>query len=392
MNVTNNIALRAAHGRYIIRVDADDYLDENALMVLAGVLDQNPDVGLVFPDYFMVNEDGVVLEVVRRHNFEEVTLLDQPAHGAGTMIRRQCLLELGGYDESFRCQDGYELWTRFIQCYRVKNVNLPLFYYRQHPRSLTRNEEQILATRSQIIAKRARHRGRHLSAVGIVPVRGRSTDPRSLALRPLGRRALIDWTLEPALKAKRLDGVVLTTPDEELLGYVTQNYGDKVVTVKRDRKLALPNTAIEDTLFHALGEYVKQHAVPDVVVILYIDAPFRTAPQIDNAVDMMELFDTNIVVAVRPETDLLYRHDGISLQPLRKARTLHLEREELYREVGYMRAVKRKFLEKHRKLVGGKTGHIVFSQRAALSLQSEWDWEVAEWLANRIDKTVADED
>ena len=32
----------------------------------------------------------------------------------------------------FSRQDGYELWIRFIQHYKVKNVNLPLFYYRQH--------------------------------------------------------------------------------------------------------------------------------------------------------------------------------------------------------------------------------------------------------------------
>ena len=384
LNVTNNIALRAAHGRYIIRLDADDYLDENALAVLTTALEQNPDVGLVFPDYFLVDEDGAILEVVRRHNFDEVTLLDQPAHGAGTLIRRQCLLELGGYDESFRCQDGYELWVRFIQRYRVKNVNLPLFYYRQHPQSLTRNEEHILDTRAQIIEKRTLRQGQHFSAIAIVPVRGQSTDPRSPALRPLGGRALIDWTLRPALEARRLSGVVITTPDEELLSYVARNYGDRVVTVKRDRKLALPNIAIEDTLFHALGEYTRQHPAPDVLVILYIESPFRSAQHIDSAVDMLELFNTDTVVAVRPDTDVLYQHNGFGLQPLRKAQTLRLEREELYREVGYMRAVKREFLETQRKLVGGKTGHIVLGQLAAMRLQSEWDWEVAKWQANKM--------
>jgi glycosyltransferase involved in cell wall biosynthesis len=390
LNITNNIALRAARGHYIMRLDADDYLDENALMVLTGVLDQNPDVGLVFPDYFIMGEDGAVLEVVRRHNFDEVTLLDQPAHGACTLIRRQCLLELGGYDEAFRCQDGYELWTRFIRRYGVKNVNLPLFYYRQHPQSLTRNEEQILEARGQIIEKQARAGGQHLSAIAVVPVRGRSVDPQSPALRLLGRRALIDWSLQPSLEAKRISGVVVTTPDEELLAYVTKNFGDRVMAVKRDRKLALPNTTIEDTLFHALGEYTKQHPVPDVVVILYIESPFRTAQHIDNAIDMMEIFDTDIVVAVRPDTDVLYRHNGVSLQPLRKTQTLRLEREELYREVGQMRVVKREFLEKKCQVVGGRTGHIVLSQRAILRLQSEWDWEVAEWWANRMTSPMAD--
>ena len=64
LNVTNNIALRAARGRYLMRLDADDYLDENALMVLAGVLERNPDVGLVFPDYFPVSYTHLTLPTI----------------------------------------------------------------------------------------------------------------------------------------------------------------------------------------------------------------------------------------------------------------------------------------------------------------------------------------
>ncbi len=39
--MSNNIALRVAQGNYIMRLDADDYLDENALLVLSNVLDAN---------------------------------------------------------------------------------------------------------------------------------------------------------------------------------------------------------------------------------------------------------------------------------------------------------------------------------------------------------------
>ena len=107
LNVTNNIALRFSHGKYIIRLDADDYFDEHALQVLSGILEKNEDVGLVFPDYTLINEFDEVMDVIRRHDFNEVKMLDQPAHGACTMIRAKCLKELGGYDEEFRCQDGY---------------------------------------------------------------------------------------------------------------------------------------------------------------------------------------------------------------------------------------------------------------------------------------------
>ena len=110
---------------------------------MSSILEKNSKIGLVFPDYYLVNINGEILESVRRHNFKKVKLLDQPAHGACTMVRKENLLDIGGYDEEFNCQDGYYLWLQFIKKYKVRNVNLPLFFYRQHKSSLSKNTEKF---------------------------------------------------------------------------------------------------------------------------------------------------------------------------------------------------------------------------------------------------------
>ena len=155
LNTTNNIALRAAKGEYIMRLDADDYLDANALNAMVNYLDKNTEAALVFPDYFMVDKDGKFLSVERRHQDfnKSVTLHDQPAHGACTMIRRKVMNEVGGYWEGFECQDGYDIWLKITKLYEVGNINLPLFYYRQHGNNLTKNELKILHTRHRMIEK-----------------------------------------------------------------------------------------------------------------------------------------------------------------------------------------------------------------------------------------------
>ena len=51
LTVANNLATRMSKGKYIIRLDADDWLDINALQILSNYLEQNPKIGLVFPDY-----------------------------------------------------------------------------------------------------------------------------------------------------------------------------------------------------------------------------------------------------------------------------------------------------------------------------------------------------
>ena len=155
LNVSNNIALKLARGKYLMRLDADDYLDDNALLVMVNVLEEDPGLALVYPDYYLVDEHDNVLTLERRHDSRAVELPDQACHGACTMIRKSVLDDIRGYSEEFSCQDGYELWLKTIERYRFDNVNLPLFYYRQHDRSLTTNETRILETRSNIVAKYA---------------------------------------------------------------------------------------------------------------------------------------------------------------------------------------------------------------------------------------------
>jgi len=54
-----NLALREARGEYVMRLDADDYLDESALLTLSTFLDKHPKIGLVYPNYIYVDESGV---------------------------------------------------------------------------------------------------------------------------------------------------------------------------------------------------------------------------------------------------------------------------------------------------------------------------------------------
>jgi glycosyltransferase involved in cell wall biosynthesis len=377
LNVTNNIAIRASRGKYIIRLDADDYFDPHALQIMSELLEREPDVGMVFPDYYHVDKGGQVIDTVRRHDFDEVSLLDQPAHGAGTMIRRECLLELNGYDEQFQCQDGYELWIRFVKHYQVKNIQLPLFYYRQHDKSLTNNEERILQTRHEILARERLRRESPLTIVGVIPVRGNKIDNNTSPLSKLGGKPLIDWTIEAALKSARIDFLILSTPSSEILEYVRHRHGDSVFRVLRTPELARPNTPIEETVLEAL-DGIKSFNRPDAVATLAVEFPFRSAQQIDMAADVMEIFDVDSVIAVRAEQEELFQHTGHGLSPIRTTRKLRLERDEIFRETGGLHLTKRTLLEKENMIVGGRVGHVIIDKRAALGVHSYFDWTLAE--------------
>lgn len=377
LNVTNNIALRASRGKYIMRLDADDYLDAHALDIMSGVLEREPDAGLVFPDYFLVDDVGGVMDMVRRHNFDDVTVLDQPAHGACTMFRKEALLEVDGYDESYRCQDGWDIWVRLIDHFRVQNVNLPLFYYRQHGENLTRNEQKILSTRAEIVRRQATTKHNTLQSVAVIAVRGGNAGREALALRTLGGRCLIDWGIDAALAAKNIQDVVITTPDQHVIEHVKGKYQGSVTVLQRSPELAKINTALNQTFIEVLNHFRGGRSI-EAIVHLGILSPFRTSQHIDTAVELLSVFDTDSIVGVRPETDIFFQHNGEGLQPLRQSLAMRLEREDLFRDPGALRAFRTDGMHQSAPDKAKRVGHIVLDSLSSMSLQGEFEWQVAE--------------
>ena len=169
-----NMAIEAAIGDYVIRLDPDDFFDESALLVLATYLEEHPEVGLVYPNYTYVDEHGTYLGVEYRKKIgSEAKLLDLPSHGACTMVRKRLLKSVGGYDERYDAQDGHELWLKVLHRSQVANVSTPLFFYRQHSGSISRDEGRLLSARRQIKKGLASRQGGGVSprAVAIIPAK-----------------------------------------------------------------------------------------------------------------------------------------------------------------------------------------------------------------------------
>lgn len=382
LNVTSNLAVKLAVGKYVVRLDADDYLDENALLVLTNVLESDPELALVFPDYYYVDANSKITGQERRLNFQtEVTLLDQPAHGACTMIRRDCLIEVNAYSNSYPCQDGYDLWLKIVSRYRVRNVNLPLFYYRRHGKNLTENQELILRTRSEILDAHAeRERKPKLSAVGVIPVLGPGVDAHCLSLTPLDGKPLLHWTIEAALQAESLGEVIVSSPDPSLLDNVQSAFGSRVTPHQRGPEQALENVPYDAAVLEALT-HRRMSAMPDAVALMTIEAPLREGFYVDKAVNVMRIFEVDVVLGVVPETDLLFQHDGSGLRSVGANAVngkMRFERDYVYRQCGGMSLIRREFYERNvSNVLSGRIGHIVLSRHAATLVRTRTDLFVA---------------
>jgi len=390
LNVTNNIALKMAQGNSIIRLDADDYLDPRALEVMVSTIESESEIALVFPDYYEVDESGKIIRQVRRHNFEnDVSLRDQPAHGACTLIRTDILKEVGGYDENFRKQDGYDIWLKVHDRVRIININLPLFYYRKHPGSLSDDEVSLLETRKKIKEKRVLEKNiKPISVLAILPVRGSNLDPRSLPLSSLGNRNLIDWTIEPALKSDLIDTVLVSTPDPAVADYINDQYGGRVLVYSRPNEDSYINIDGRNTLKNATIYFESLRGIGgriDAIMALNIDYPFKKTMHIDKALHTFQLFDVSIVQSVIPDDEFYYVHEGRGLKP-RIESDVRLERDYLYRQAGGISLYERSVLFESSISLSWMernftTGHILLDQKTAFGIRTELDWTIAEAIA-----------
>jgi CMP-N-acetylneuraminic acid synthetase len=378
---TNNIALRLMQGKFIMRLDADDYLDENALLVLANILELHPQIGLVYPDYFLVDERGEIVEIVRRKKVgQDVELLDLPALGACTMIRKECLLEVGGYSEEFKCQDGYELWLKFIESFNPYNVNLPLFYYRQHPSNLTKNRSQILKTRRCI--KRTFVEKNRKNAIprvlAVIPVVKKALSALDSALHPLAGKPLLWYTISEALKTSMIDKIVVSSDDDAVLAYCKRF--PKITPILRPDALATSSTSMGAIILHVLEVLNKNKKYrPDAIMILYSNTPLRKSSHIEKCIDTMIIFNVDSVIAVEEEVDHFYNHKRYGLCVINKRAGISLERDALYRDNGAIYLSRSSAITKKR-AVGDSIGHIVMLPEESIRIRNNFDF----WLAENV--------
>ncbi len=383
---SNNVAIKASKGVFIMRLDADDFLDKNSLLLMVNTINEDNTIGMVFPDYYYVDKNGNVIGQERRNNFEkDVFLFDQPAHGACTLIRKEFLIEVGGYSVEFDRQDGLDIWLKFIDRYKIKNINLPLFYYRKHEESLTKNTEKLLKTRSKIYEKHANEReSKKINVLAVLSVRGKAISSESQDLSMLGNKPMICWTIDNILSSDMIQELIISTSDKEIIEFVKNKYKEKVNIVERDVKDALENTSHKESLKQSINKRKIKNF--DAVLEITPDFPFRDSFYMEKAINVMRVHNVDRVIGVIPEDSIIYQHKGYGLETIGNnlfENKLRLEREYLYRNVGGISLSNKAYYEKN---LNNKEniilGHIIISNEAATQVSSELQLKIAKLILN----------
>ena len=129
-----NKAIKKSRSRYIVRVDADDYVNENFLKFLVLYLELNNNLDAIACDYYTVDNDE---NVIKQKN-----CLKDPI-ACGILFRTEQIVDIGLYDEQFLLHEEKDLRIRFLKKYNIERVKLPLYRYRLHENNNTKNKKKM---------------------------------------------------------------------------------------------------------------------------------------------------------------------------------------------------------------------------------------------------------
>ncbi len=383
LNATNNVALVAATGTYFIRLDADDYFEPYAIALMVSMMEGRPEIGLVFPDYYYVDEIGNMIGVESRHDFDrEVSLYDIPAHGACTMVRTRELRKLGGYNEAFTCQDGYELWLKYILHSRVSNINKPLFYYRKHKMSLTQNETNILETRKKIkkycldlyqIAKP--------DSVAIIPVKPNTVAGHLWALHERNGKSELYWAVKKLLDTYCFEELIVTSSNKAILDELEQikllpeilPYGIPIHNYQRSPDYELANHSLDLTIRDIIQHFALQRY--DAIGLLGIETPLLKSCTIQEAVYTLALFDSDSVISVHKDQASYFTHNGEGMRLVfEKSKYNNYERKVIYKRISGFSITRMSAYLDVPSFIQKRQGHVEISMMETLVIQSDVDF------------------
>lgn len=133
------LATELTSARYLGWVDSDDLLAMTAVEETVKVLDCSPDIGMVYTDHMVIDEQGVVKEYGQRSliPYSRERILTDFMTFHFRLIRRSVYDQVGGVDTSYSCNIDQELCLRISEITDVFHINKPLYHYRCHQSSIS---------------------------------------------------------------------------------------------------------------------------------------------------------------------------------------------------------------------------------------------------------------
>ena len=364
---SSNIAIKASSAKYIMRLDADDFLNKKIVEVFIKKMIKKPNIAMVYSDYYEVNSNGKKLGAIKQINLNsKKSIKDRPILAACCLFKKEALFSVNLYDESFTRQDGYDIWYKLLDNYDFEYVPKYLFFYRKHQNSLTKNDVSLFKTRTNILNKFAQKKFQKTKILIIIPIRNQKIEKRNY-LKKIKNKPIVFHTIDECLKIKKKISILLTTSDREIIKISKKKYKNKIIYSFRNDEDTSLNKNIRDGVVKIIK---KAKYKPDILVLLSAEYPFKKYFYIEQAISKLLLHDFDKIISTTFDTTnnyYQYTNKGVKLISNEKDGTMKYEKKVILKEAGgiwafnYKSYLKNKFKKISNIIVDSETGKNLFS-------------------------------
>lgn len=212
-----------------------------------------------------------------------------------------------------------------------------------------------------------------MSAVAIIPAKGRSTGVPGKNKRLLAGKPLVLWSIEAA-KASSVSEIIVSTDDEEIARIARKA---SVSVLYRPPELAKDDTPTEAVISHVL---MTLRVAADTTVLLQPTSPLRMPYYINNMIALLDVAPFDSVLSVTPDRHFYWMGKANRASPMNyvpRQRPMRQDIVPLFRENGSIYAFRTKgYLEAHCRLFGKVGLYSMDHPWAGIEIDTENDFQL----------------
>jgi hypothetical protein len=158
LSAARNAGLAALETTYVVFLDADDRLTSRAIEHGLACFGRSPECGFVYGGHTYIDAAG--REIGCRYDppgddpYRQLLRGNFVAMHGTVMYRRDRLLEAGGFDETLRRCEDYDVYLRMVRRFPIAGYADRVAEYRRHDANMSRSHAAMLAS---ALAVHARH-------------------------------------------------------------------------------------------------------------------------------------------------------------------------------------------------------------------------------------------
>jgi CMP-N-acetylneuraminic acid synthetase len=212
-----------------------------------------------------------------------------------------------------------------------------------------------------------------MKIIAVIPARGGSKSIKNKNIYKINNKPLIFYSIENAIKSNVFDKIIVSSDSDKILSLASKY--KKIEIIKRPRKISDDKSKTVDALLHVVKKLSNNNHFPEIIITLEPTSPLRSRKTIINAVNVFKLnknIDSLISVV---ETKSLYGkiNSGLFKYNENKIIRRRQDRNSLFKETGTIWGTKVKYLNKFKRVVGGKIYPLIINKNEDLDINNKED-------------------